>query len=89
MFVKIATVLEVCPVSNTASIFFKKEPKEFPGIQSSELCLHVRILLVLKEKKKEKKKNLRAVPNKIWALKSDQLSSALQEWGFPLTQLLN
>lgn len=87
MFVKIATVLEVCPVSNTASIFFKKEPKEFPGIQSSELCLHVRILLVLKEK--EKKKNLRAVPNKIWALKSDQLSSALQEWGFPLTQLLN
>lgn len=56
MFVKIATVLEVCPVSNTASIFFKKEPKEFPGIQSSELCLHVRILLVLKEKKKKKRK---------------------------------
>ena len=56
MFVKITTVLEVCPVSNTESVFFKKEPREIPGIQSSELCLHVRILFG-----KKKKENLRTI----------------------------
>ena len=38
MFLKIATVVEDCPVSNTAAIFFKKgKSREIPGIQTSEL----------------------------------------------------
>ena len=37
MFVKIKAVLEDCPISNTVSFFFKRKPREIPGIQTSGL----------------------------------------------------
>lgn len=46
MFIKIADVLEDCPISNTMSIFFflNRKPKEIRGIQTSEFCLGARIM---------------------------------------------
>lgn len=72
VFLKIATVVEDCPVSNTAVFFLKKKkkgkPKKILGIQTSELCLGARINIW-------GEKNLRTVPDDIWGRRSPTVSA--------------
>lgn len=52
MFVKITTVLEVCPVSNTESIFFKKEQERFQEFSQVNFVFMLGYCLGKKKKKK-------------------------------------